>query len=156
MQHIIIIEEFQSIKFPEESPREIKDELPPYNGFGSEEDSLSSHYNLIPKPPRKDHVKYMEKDRYCNINRYSKLILFIIRCGLNSNILRFIAHLKTKKGINSDRKFIVSYYLCDDTIAVFEPPVRNSGFYIFYWYHTYLLDRYYRRNVLAKRKDCKT
>jgi len=28
---------------------------------------------------------------------------------------------------NKDRQFIVRYYLADDTIEVFEPPVRNSG-----------------------------
>ena len=26
-----------------------------------------------------------------------------------------------------DRRFIVSYFLSDDTILVFEPPQRNSG-----------------------------
>ena len=29
---------------------------------------------------------------------------------------------------DKDRTFIVSYFMNDDTIAVFEPPVRNSGF----------------------------
>lgn len=37
--------------------------VPPYNGFGSEEDSLSSCQGLLPKPPQKDFHKFMEKDR---------------------------------------------------------------------------------------------
>ena len=37
--------------------------VPPYNGFGSEEDSLSSCQGLLPKPPRKDLRKFIEKDR---------------------------------------------------------------------------------------------
>lgn len=37
--------------------------VPPYNGFGSEEDSLGSCLNLLPKPPKKDFRKFMEKDR---------------------------------------------------------------------------------------------
>lgn len=37
--------------------------VPPYNGFGSEEDSLSSCQGLLPKPPQKDFQKFMEKDR---------------------------------------------------------------------------------------------
>lgn len=37
--------------------------VPPYNGFGSEEDSLSSCQGLLPKPPQKDFCKFMERDR---------------------------------------------------------------------------------------------
>lgn len=49
------------------------------------------------------------------------------RHGLESNVLRFKARLDTTKPIDMDRRFIISYFLSDDTIAVFEPPVRNSG-----------------------------
>jgi len=38
-------------------------EIPPYNGFGSEEDSLCNCLSLIPKPPKRDFIKFMEKDR---------------------------------------------------------------------------------------------
>ena len=31
------------------------------------------------------------------------------------------------KPIDQSRRFIISYFLSDDTILVFEPPVRNSG-----------------------------
>jgi len=86
-------------------------ELPPYNGFGSEEDSLCSCMGLIPKPPQRDFIKFMEKDS----------------SGLNSNILRFVATLKTENPVDAGRRFIVSFFLSDDTISVFEPPQRNSG-----------------------------
>jgi len=92
---------------PPAQPRQ----MPPYNGFGSEEDSLCSCMGLIPKPPKKDFIKFMEKDRR----------------GLDSNVLRFLARMDTQKPIDMDRRFIISYYLSDDTILVFEPPVRNSG-----------------------------
>lgn len=59
----IILDNFDPVQFPQSSSRIIKHELPPPTGFGSEEDSLSSYYHLIPKPPRKDHAKFMEKDR---------------------------------------------------------------------------------------------
>ena len=39
-------------------------EIPPYNGFGSYEDSLGNCDSLMPKPPKKDFLKFMEKDRY--------------------------------------------------------------------------------------------
>jgi len=86
-------------------------QVPPYNGFGSEEDSLCSCGGLLPKPPKCDFIKFMEKDRR----------------GLDSNVLRFSAGMDTSKPIDMDRKFIISYYLSDDTIQVYEPPVRNSG-----------------------------
>jgi len=86
-------------------------EMPPYNGFGSEEDSLCSCMGLLPKPPKKDFIKFMEKDRQ----------------GLDSNVLRFLAKMDTKDSVDQERRFIVSYFLADDTIQVYEPPVRNSG-----------------------------
>ena len=59
----------------------------------------------------RDFIKFMQKDRD----------------GLNSNVLRFVAKLDTTRPIDMDRRFIVFYHLSDDTIAVFEPPQRNSG-----------------------------
>ncbi|KAI0238926.1 EF-hand domain-containing family member C2, partial [Lamellibrachia satsuma] len=86
-------------------------EVPPYNGFGSEEDSLCSTKGLLPKPPKMDFIKFMEKDRH----------------GLDSNVLRFLAVMDTMKPIDKDRQFIVSFFLSDDTLQVYEPIVRNSG-----------------------------
>lgn len=37
--------------------------LPPYHGFGSEEDSLRSCHGQLRKPPHKDFHKFMDKDR---------------------------------------------------------------------------------------------
>ena len=51
------------------------------------------------------------------------------RRGLDSNVLRFLARMDTTKPIDMDRRFIISYFLSDDTILVFEPPVRNSGMF---------------------------
>jgi len=99
------------VKKPNPTDPENKRIIPPYNGFGSEEDSLCSCMGLIPKPPQRDFMKFMEKDR----------------SGLNSNVLRFVAFLKTENPVDAGRKFIVSFFLSDDTIAVFEPPQRNSG-----------------------------
>ena len=35
--------------------------------------------------------------------------------------------MDTTRPIDMDRRFIVSYFLSDDTILVYEPPQRNSG-----------------------------
>ena len=62
---------------------------------------------------------------------YVHVALYIILCfrhGLDSNVLRFIAKLRAEVQSNDpERLFIISYHLSDDTIAVFEPPMRNSG-----------------------------
>ena len=88
--------------------------IPPYNGFGSEEDSLGNCLSLIPKPPPRDFVKFMAHDRR----------------GLDSNELRFTARMVTDVAVDRDRRFIMSYFRTDDTMLVFEPPVRNSGLQI--------------------------
>ncbi len=36
-------------------------ELPPYNGFGQEEDTVGNCKALIPKPPKKDLTKFFDK-----------------------------------------------------------------------------------------------
>lgn len=105
------ITEFPVVKYKRDPPPPPRREVPPYNGFGSEEDSLCSCMGLLPKPPKRDFIKFMEKDRH----------------GLDSNVIRFLAKMDTNKPIDMDRRFIISYFMSDDTILVFEPPVRNSG-----------------------------
>ncbi|XP_053560606.1 EF-hand domain-containing family member C2 [Bombina bombina] len=105
------IEDFTPVEYKASPPPTIERKIPPYNGFGSEEDSLCSCMGILPKPPQRDFRKFMEKDRN----------------GLESNVLRFVAKLDTDNPIDKDRKFILSYNLSDDTIVVFEPPQRNSG-----------------------------
>ncbi|GCC36390.1 hypothetical protein chiPu_0014884, partial [Chiloscyllium punctatum] len=103
--------DFTPVKYKSKSTTTFEREIPPYNGFGSEEDSFNSTLGLVPKAPQRNIIKFMEKDRQ----------------GLESNVLRFSARLITDDPINSERKFVISYFLSDDTIAVFEPPVPNSG-----------------------------
>ena len=51
----------------------------------------------------------------------------VFRHGLESNVLRFMAKMDSDRPIDQKRCFIISYFLCDDTILVYEPPQRNSG-----------------------------
>ncbi|XP_075376212.1 EF-hand domain-containing family member C2 isoform X3 [Mycteria americana] len=105
------IEDFTPVPYKAPPPPKTEKKFPPYTGFGSEEDSLCSCMGLLPKPPQKDFKKFMEKDR----------------SGMESNILRFLAKLITDSPIDKDRKFIISYFLSDDTISVFEHIQRNTG-----------------------------
>ncbi len=46
---------------------------------------------------------------------------------MDSYILRFMAKIMTKDPIQAQRRFVISYYLADDTLNIHEPPIRNSG-----------------------------
>eukprot|EP00281_Chroomonas_sp_CCMP1168_P014460 CAMPEP_0206216454 /NCGR_PEP_ID=MMETSP0047_2-20121206/2729_1 /ASSEMBLY_ACC=CAM_ASM_000192 /TAXON_ID=195065 /ORGANISM="Chroomonas mesostigmatica_cf, Strain CCMP1168" /LENGTH=645 /DNA_ID=CAMNT_0053638801 /DNA_START=28 /DNA_END=1965 /DNA_ORIENTATION=+ len=86
--------------------------LPPYNGFGSEHDSLASYFNLIPKPRRYDAGK---------------------QATLDAIIFRWKAKFDMDKmtAPNPDdhkRRFVVSYFMGDGSISIYEPPIQNSGF----------------------------
>jgi len=80
--------------------------IPPYNGFGDEEDSLGYVYRLEPIPPKKDYFKWMDNQQY----------------------LRFKGKFNTKKPEDIRREFIITFFLHDDTVLIYEPVQRNSGF----------------------------
>jgi hypothetical protein len=82
-------------------------EPPPHTGFGSEEDSLGSYLYLMPKVPKQDFKKFMEND------------------GM---ILRFLGRFINPSKVDAGRRFILNYYLNNDTIQIFEKFERNSGF----------------------------
>ncbi|TPX63615.1 hypothetical protein SpCBS45565_g06487 [Spizellomyces sp. 'palustris'] len=42
-------------------------------------------------------------------------------------VLRFSAVLRATKQVDRDRRFVVSFYVADDTVSVFEPKARNTG-----------------------------
>ena len=82
---------------------------PPPNtlGIGSEEDTLQAWKSLRPKAIKKDEVRLVQYE---------------------GKILRFAAKFTTPKYVADQvRQFIVSYYLADGTVQVFEPVKPNSG-----------------------------
>jgi len=93
------------IEGPEEPVPQIA--VPEYNGFGTEEDSLGSFLHLMPKVPKGDFKKWMEND------------------GIN---LRFEAKFTDPDEIDSMRRFVITYYMNNDSMSVFEKFERNSGF----------------------------
>lgn len=106
------IEEFIPLPYPDQGecstgnskqPRK----LPPYNGYGTYEDSEGNCISVEPKAPHIDFRKFIQFDR------------FILRFGA-----KMISYIKE----NCDRKFIISYFLSDDTMQIFEIAERNSGF----------------------------
>ncbi|XP_039982124.1 EF-hand domain-containing protein 1 [Xiphias gladius] len=97
---------------PVEVPKKVdifqdkKKEVPPYNGFGSLEDSLQNCLSLIPEPPKKNVLKMLENDH---------------------KVLRYSARLDSQNPEDEGRRFILSYFLSNDMIGIFEKPTRNSG-----------------------------
>ncbi|XP_070782396.1 EF-hand domain-containing protein 1 [Enoplosus armatus] len=81
-------------------------EVPPYNGFGSFEDTLQNCLSLIPERPKKNVLKMQENSQ---------------------KVLRYSARLDSQNPEDEGRSFILSYFLSDDTISIFEKSTRNSG-----------------------------
>ncbi|NWV07111.1 EFHC1 protein, partial [Ptilonorhynchus violaceus] len=100
------LKDFQPLDVNKKPLEKVPQEIPPYNGFGIIEDSLQNCLSLIPKPPRKDIIKMLEN---------------------NLKVLRYQVALESPVPEDKNRRFILSYFLSDDTISIFEPPVRNSG-----------------------------
>jgi Ca2+-binding EF-hand superfamily protein len=98
-QHAVDVEKADS--------RIIKHIIPPYNGWGSEADSLTSCMHLVPKPVKRDMLRFLESQ---------------------GETLRFKAKLNDPKTpADGERRFVFTFYLEDLTVAIFEPAVANSG-----------------------------
>lgn len=81
-------------------------QIPPYMGYGTEEDSMGSVIALQPKPPKFDMKKAFKQDMH---------------------ILRFNGKLVSTEPDDESRTFILSFYCGDDTIQVYEVCDKNSG-----------------------------
>jgi hypothetical protein len=80
--------------------------VPPYNGYGTEEDSMGSVIALQEKKPKFDMKKMFKQDMH---------------------ILRFNAKLVSTDPDDESRTFIISFYCGDDTVQVYEVCDKNSG-----------------------------
>ena len=60
----------------------------------------------MPKKPKGDFFKSVDNDK---------------------KILRYTARFNTRVPEDIDRRFIISFYLSDDSISIYEPNVKNSG-----------------------------
>lgn len=105
-QHKGIDQKAKTIVVVEPEPPKKPIPVPPHSGIGSEEDTLASWKHLIPRKPKIDFMKFRAR---------------------TGKTVKFTAKLVTTDPINSERVFRITYYLDDDDLAVYEPPVRNSG-----------------------------
>ena len=78
-----------------------------YCRYGTEEDSLGSFYSLQMIRPRKNWAK---------INAY------------DGKVLRYHAKFAEPASVpDMDREFTVSFFPASDSLAIYEPPKKNSG-----------------------------
>jgi EF-hand domain-containing protein 1 len=81
---------------------------PPHIGIGSEEDTLHSWKYLSPQqhPRKSDYKRFLES---------------------KGKTLKFFCRLDSTDPIDSIRQYRITWYLDDDTLAVYESEVRNAG-----------------------------
>ncbi|KAJ8680578.1 hypothetical protein QAD02_016365 [Eretmocerus hayati] len=84
--------------------------IPPYNGHGSYEDSLSNCLHMVPKRPKVPTDKFFQYENQWNDNR----------------VLRYGAKMISDIPENKDRFFVLNVYLFDGTIAIVEAS-KDSG-----------------------------
>mmetsp|Transcript_16710 Transcript_16710/g.52605 ORF Transcript_16710/g.52605 Transcript_16710/m.52605 type:complete len:431 (+) Transcript_16710:977-2269(+) len=106
------IQDFRPVVVAEQYPPIPQSELPPYNGWGTEEDSRQNCLSLIPRAKEPDFHKFMAHDR--------QILRFTARMGEDSS------H-RIYSNTDRQREFVINCFLVDDTLSIFEPPLRNSG-----------------------------
>uniref|UniRef100_A0A8D0GP64 EF-hand domain containing 1 n=1 Tax=Sphenodon punctatus TaxID=8508 RepID=A0A8D0GP64_SPHPU len=100
------IADFHPVNVKPPPQEEVKQVIPPYNGYGFLEDSLQNCFSLIPQPPRRNFIKMLENAH---------------------KVLRYKVKLESPNPDDRKRHFILSYFLSTDMISIYEPPIRNSG-----------------------------
>nr|XP_056712805.1 EF-hand domain-containing protein 1 [Euleptes europaea] len=100
------ISDFQPVDIKKPPPEEVKQVIPPYNGYGFVEDSLQNCFSLIPKPPKKNIIKMLQNDH---------------------KVLRYAVTMESPNPEDRKRRFVLSYCLATDMMSIYEPPMRNSG-----------------------------
>jgi len=101
------IEQPPAMKVFEEKPAIPPPPLPPHIGIGAPEDTVQSCFSFLPKPPKKDVLRYV-------INAGKKL--------------RYTAMLDWVHPEDKERQFTIEYNLGTGEVLVQELKVPNSGF----------------------------
>lgn len=98
--------ELKPLKRKTDPPSKAIHNIPPHNGFGSEEDSLLTVFYLNPSVAVKRIVDQFKKDKH---------------------ILRFNGRIINQNQNEAERKFVFSVFVADDTLQIFEEAGKNSG-----------------------------
>ena len=99
--------DMEAIKVKRNPPQNIIHPIPPHNGFGSEEDSMLNVKFLDPNGKIHEYVS----------DKFKR----------DKHILRFNAKLISSVPSAEERTFIISFFLRDEAVQVYETAQRNSG-----------------------------
>ena len=99
--------DMKAIKVKRNPPQNIIHPIPPHNGFGSEEDSMLNVKFLDPNGKIHEYVS----------DKFKR----------DKHILRFNAKLISSVPSDEERTFIISFFLRDEAVQVYETAQRNSG-----------------------------
>ncbi|GIY63572.1 EF-hand domain-containing protein 1 [Caerostris darwini] len=91
-------------------PAVFKAIVPPFD-FGKNEETLQDCFHPYSKPPKRIPHQFSTKP-----------------AEFMNTILRFAAVLDTARETERIRKFVISFFMEDDTLKIHEEPVRNTGF----------------------------
>ncbi|XP_014212751.1 EF-hand domain-containing family member C2-like [Copidosoma floridanum] len=86
-------------------------QVPPYNGFGSYEDSLVNCFSMVPKRPKIPTDRFFRYENQKNDNR----------------VLRFAAKMISDVPANADRCFVVNVRLFDNAVSIPEIVCERKG-----------------------------
>lgn len=106
------VTDFAPVNVEEAESEQIGKVIPPPTGYGTNDDSMVSVNKLVLMPPKKFPGAFLPKQHQDTDG---------------SNVLRWYARLESNDPLKVDRRFILSYYLVDDTISIYEQHQRNSG-----------------------------
>lgn len=106
------VTDFTPVNVEEPAPPPVEAPVPPPTGYGTEDDSMVSVKRLVLQPPKQFPGAWLPANQSPDDG---------------CHILRFFAKMVTTEPLKVDRRFILSYFLVDDTVSVFELPHRNSG-----------------------------
>ncbi|KAF8065932.1 efhc2 [Scenedesmus sp. PABB004] len=154
-------EALEAVPVAEPIPPLPRPALPPYNGYGSLDDSRQNCVALVPKPPKKARGARSRHSRRpapppASLARPPTLAApppcarprsppplppstttaatqqqdMHKLMNKDKIILRFTAAMAPGSAVSASdagRRFVLSYFLMDDSLLIFEPPLRNSG-----------------------------
>ncbi|KAK3259014.1 hypothetical protein CYMTET_31968, partial [Cymbomonas tetramitiformis] len=105
-------QDFSPVPLGDVVPAARKQEVPPHNLFGKEEDSELNCHKLVPRQKQSNPLHFQEHD--------GKVLRFTCR-------MEDTPQYPCRSPIDASRQFVLTYHIVDDGIGIFEPKQRNSG-----------------------------
>ena len=153
------VTEFPVVELPKAVTVVPEREIPPWDGIGSEEDTMQNVKQLIPKPPKQDFQRIMAfegvvcaffclfpwKSCYPLFDLYISLYLYFSHSLLFffPQIFRYKARLIDCLASDMKRRFIFCAFHATDTVSMFEPVDRFAFFFPFIFSYLYHLSLFF-------------